>query len=161
MSVKTGIGWDVHPLEAGRKLVLGGVHFKQAKKGLTGHSDADVVCHAICDAILGALAWGDIGEKFPETDPQYRNFPSIRFLEMVGGMIKESKYQISNIDCTVMSDEVLLGENKKVMSEKIAHSLGLLRENVCVKATRWEGHGAVGRGEVIACLAIATITRPE
>jgi 2-C-methyl-D-erythritol 2,4-cyclodiphosphate synthase len=154
---RTGIGWDVHPLEEGRPLHLGGVHFDGAPQGLKGHSDADVVCHAICDAILGALALGDIGEHFPDTDPKYKGFPGVEFLTAVRDMIAGKDYRIVNVDCTVMSDAVRLGDNKKTMAATIAGHLGVATERVSVKATTWEGHGAVGRGEVVACQAIALL----
>ncbi len=152
-----GIGWDVHPLKEGRDLFLGGVHFEGAPKGLDGHSDADVVCHAICDALLGAAALGDIGEHFPSSDPSFRDFPGTKFLGIVCDMVAERGYRIVNVDCTVMSDAVRLGDKKKTMATTIARHLKIETARVSVKATTWEGHGAVGRGEVIACQAVAAI----
>jgi len=110
---RVGIGWDVHRLVEGEELHLGGVHFPKAAKGLEGHSDADVVCHAICDALLGAAALGDIGEHFPDNDPQYKGYPGGRFLERVRTMVNDAGYSIENVDCTVMSDAVRLGTAKK------------------------------------------------
>lgn len=158
---RIGIGWDVHPLVAGRELYLGGVRFEGESKGLAGHSDADVVCHAICDALLGAVALGDIGEHFPDTDNRYKNFPGGKFLEIVRGMIDDCGYKIVNIDCVVMSDAVRLARRKHDMQETIARYLGLESECVSVKATTWEGHGSIGRGEVIAAQAIALVARDE
>lgn len=157
--IRTGIGWDVHRLTAGRPLVLGGIRFEDAERGLEGHSDADVVCHAICDALLGALALGDIGDRFPDTDPAYKNYDSTRFLEMVAGLIAGEGWKPCNIDCTVMSDAVRLGAKKREMERVMAKHLGIEAGRISVKATTWEGRGAVGRGEVIACQAIATVER--
>ena len=154
---RVGIGWDVHPLVEGTELYLGCVHFPRAAKGLEGHSDADVVCHAICDALLGALALGDIGEHFPDTDPEFKNYPGGDFLQRVRKMVTDGGYSITNIDCTVMSDAVRLGEKKKEMASAMASHLGIEPRQVSVKATTWEGRGAVGRGEVIACEAIAMV----
>ena len=113
---RVGIGWDIHPLVDGRDLYLGGVHFTESDRGLVGHSDADVVCHAICDALLGAAALGDIGEHFPDTDPRYEGTPGTQFLERVRERIAERNYKIINIDCTVMSDAVRLGKRKQEMA---------------------------------------------
>ncbi|UCG50645.1 MAG: 2-C-methyl-D-erythritol 2,4-cyclodiphosphate synthase [Candidatus Latescibacterota bacterium] len=156
---RTGIGWDVHSLVEGRELWLGGVQFKGAEKGLEGHSDADVVCHAICDALLGALALGDIGEHFPDTDPKYKDFPGTEFLKGVRDMVTQHGYRIANVDCVVMSDAVRLGNRKKEMQTAIASHLGIESGRVGVKATTWEGHGAVGRGEVIAAQAVVAVTK--
>ncbi len=154
---RVGIGWDVHALVPGRKLYLGGVHFPNEKKGLEGHSDADVVCHAICDAVLGALALGDIGEHFPDTDSTYRDASGAELLRAVRDKVMGRNYRVVNIDCTVMIDAVRLGERKVAMAAAIASHLGIDAAHVSVKATTWEGHGAVGRGEVIACQAIAMV----
>jgi len=159
--VRVGIGWDVHPLVEGRKLHLGGVHFPGERRGLKGHSDADVVCHAICDALLGAVALGDIGMNFPDTDPGYKDTPGVEFLAAVREMVRKKNYRVVNVDCTVMSDAVRLGDRKNKMAETIATHLGLDKDIVSVKATTWEGHGAVGRGEVIACQAIAMVEGGE
>jgi len=156
---RVGIGWDVHPLVRGRALVLGGVRFTDSELGLAGHSDADVVVHAICDALLGALALGDIGEKFPDTDPAYKDVDSMLLLDRVNGWVKEAGYSITNVDCTVMSDAVHLGVRKQEMAGVLAKRLGLEEGSVSVKATRWEGKGTVGRGEVVACQAIVAVHR--
>jgi 2-C-methyl-D-erythritol 2,4-cyclodiphosphate synthase len=156
--IRTGIGFDVHPLVEERELWLGGVRLDGYDMGLDGHSDADVVCHAICDALLGAVGLGDIGEFFPNTDPAYRDYPGVKFLDAVRVMIAKKKYEIVNVDCTVMSDAVRLGERKKDMQVTIASYLEIDTDRVCVKATSFEGYGAVGRGEVIAAQAVATVT---
>jgi 2-C-methyl-D-erythritol 2,4-cyclodiphosphate synthase len=158
---RAGIGWDVHRLVEGAELHLGCIHFPGAAKGLEGHSDADVVCHAICDALLGALALGDIGEHFPDDDQQYENYPGGGFLKRVGQMVAAEGYSIANVDCTVMSDAVRLGDKKKDMALAISMHLGIDAGCVSVKATTWEGCGAVGKGEVIACEAVAMVWRME
>jgi len=158
---RTGIGWDLHPLVEGKKLYLGGVHFDESKVGLQGHSDADVVCHAICDALLGALALGDIGENFPDTDAEFKNFPGGRFLEIVRDKVDGENYRIVNVDCTVMSDAVRLGAKKSEMAAVIASHLGVDVGQISIKATTWEGTGPVGRGEVIACQAIALVVQDD
>ena len=158
---RIGIGWDVHPLVEGRALYLGCIHFAGEPRGLAGHSDADAVCHAICDALLGATGLGDMGEHFPDTDARFRNFPGQKFLEIVRDMVDECRYSIVNVDCVVMSDAVRLGKRKQQMQSAIALHLGIDAESVSVKATTWEGKGAVGRGEVIAAQAVALVTRKE
>lgn len=158
---RMGIGWDVHPLVEGRRLFLGGVHFENEPRGLDGHSDADVVCHAICDALLGALALGDIGEHFPDTDARFKNVAGVELLDLVREKIANENYHVANIDCTVMSDAVRLGDRKGLMAGTIASHLGIDRGQVSVKATTWEGHGAVGRGEVIACQAVTMVAGDE
>lgn len=155
---RTGIGWDVHVLEEGRELVLGCVRFPEEPRGLKAHSDGDVVCHAICDAILGAAALGDIGDHFPDTDEAYRGFPGGQFLERVRHQVADL-YEIVNVDCVIMSDAVRIGSRKRDMKDAIANHLQLGPDQVGVKATTWEGHGTVGRGEVIACQAVATLRR--
>lgn len=156
-----GIGWDLHPLQEGRELFLGGVHFEGEPRGLAGHSDADVVCHAIVDALYGAAALGDIGDHFPDTDPKFKDFPGPAFLEKARKEIKNAGYTIVNIDCTVMSDVLRLGRRKQEMAVIIASHLGIDRTRVSVKATTWEGLGMIGRGEAIACQAVATIMKED
>jgi 2-C-methyl-D-erythritol 2,4-cyclodiphosphate synthase len=155
--VRVGIGWDVHPRVEGRDLNLGGVLFEDAKKGLAGHSDADVVCHAVCDALLGALALGDIGEHFPDSDPAFKDMPGIMFLDAVLNLIATEGFAVTNVDCTVMCDTVRLGERKIEMAAIIAEHLRIDSGQVSVKATTWEGFGSIGRGEVIACQAVAMV----
>lgn len=155
--IRTGIGYDVHAVAKGRPLMLGCIHFEDAPVGLTGHSDADVVSHAVCDAILGAAAMGDIGEHFPDTDEQWKNAPGGDFLSRVATIVRGAGFIINNIDCTVLCDVVRLGERKTEMVAAIAHYLAVKVEQVNVKATTFEGKGAIGRGEAIACEAIATL----
>ena len=155
--IRVGIGYDVHRVAEDRDLVLGCVRIGDAGVGLEGHSDADVVAHAVCDALLGAAALGDIGEHFPDTDERYRGYPGKDFLARVAAMVRGAGYAVINIDCVVMCDVVKLGERKKAMAAAIAGALGVDAACVCVKATTFEGRGAVGRGEVIACEAVACI----
>jgi 2-C-methyl-D-erythritol 2,4-cyclodiphosphate synthase len=156
---RTGIGYDVHAVKAGRPLWLGCVHFDDAKVGLDGHSDADVVAHAICDAILGAAALGDIGEHFPNTDEQWKDAESKEFLVKIAQTVRGLGYEIVNIDCTVLSDVVRIGERKREMARTMAEYLDVAPNCVNIKATTFEGKGAIGRGEAIACEAIATLER--
>jgi len=155
--IRTGIGYDVHAVSNGRPLMLGCVHFEDATIALKGHSDADVVSHAVCDALLGAAALGDIGEHFPDTDAKWKDAPGRDFLARVVELVHGAGYDIVNIDCTVMCDVVRLGDRKKAMALKMAESLGVEPGAVNVKATTFEGKGAIGRGEAIACEAIATV----
>lgn len=154
---RIGIGYDVHRVTAGKKLVLGCVPFDDAGVGLEGHSDADVVAHAVCDALLGAAGLGDIGEHFPDTAPEFRGAPGASFLERVAVMVTDAGYRIANVDCTVLCDVVRLGARKRAMEAAVATHLGLAHDRVSVKATTFEGKGAVGRGEVIACEAVALL----
>jgi 2-C-methyl-D-erythritol 2,4-cyclodiphosphate synthase len=154
---RVGNGYDVHSLKEGRRLMLGCVHFDESSVGLDGHSDADVVAHAACDALLGAAGMGDIGEHFPPADPKYKDFPGGDFLQRVAEMIADAGYRIVNLDCVVMSDAVELGGRKKAMAATMAGHLGIDGDRVNVGATTHEGRGPVGRGEVIACQAVALI----
>ena len=154
---RIGNGYDSHRVVKGRELWLGCVHFDDAEVGLEGHSDADVVAHAICDALLGAAGLGDIGDHFPDTDPNYQGYPGHKFLEAVVDLVYDAGYDIVNVDCVVLSDVVRLGERKKEMVVAIAASLDVDESQVNVKATTNEGRGAVGRGEIIACEAVALV----
>ena len=155
--IRNGIGYDVHAVGKGRPLMLGCVHLDDAQVSLIGHSDADVVSHAVCDALLGAAALGDIGEHFPDTDARWKDAPGRDFLTRVAGLVRGAGYDIVNVDCTVLCDVVRLGERKRAMANAIATHLGLEPNAVSVKATTFEGKGTIGRGEAIACEAIATI----
>jgi len=155
---RAGIGYDVHAFADGRPLWLGCVHFEDAGRGLAGHSDADVVAHAICDALLGAAGLGDIGDHFPDTDAKWKDAAGATLLSEVAAKVRSDGFEIENIDCVVMSDAVRLGERKKQMEDAMAQALDLNPDRINVKATTFEGHGAVGRGEVIACEAIATLS---
>jgi len=152
--VRVGIGYDVHPLAAGRPLVLGGVRIDHPR-GLDGHSDADVLTHAVIDAVLGAAGLGDIGTLFPSDDPHYKNASSIDMLRSTVGMLAESGYRIVNVDCTVIAQEPRLHPHLAMMSANLAGVLGTVDVNVKGKSP--EGLGALGHGAGIAAQAVATV----
>jgi len=155
---RIGIGYDIHRLKAGRKLVLGGVVIPFAK-GLEGHSDADCLLHAVCDALLGAAGLGDIGEHFPNTDPAYKGISSVVLLKKVAALLKKNKFVIGNIDSVVVAQEPRIQPFKGTMEQNISASLGLRRSCVCVKATTPEKLGPLGQGKGIACWATALIKK--
>ncbi|HEV8543664.1 MAG TPA: 2-C-methyl-D-erythritol 2,4-cyclodiphosphate synthase [Verrucomicrobiae bacterium] len=156
----TGIGYDVHALVTGRKLILGGVEIPH-EKGLDGHSDADVVMHAICDAILGALGLRDIGTFFPNTDPRWKGTPSKRFLHEAAQQVSFLNGKIINIDATIIAQEPKIGPHVDKMKENIATALGIPFKKVGIKATTNEGLGFIGREEGIAAMAVASVDLPE
>jgi 2-C-methyl-D-erythritol 2,4-cyclodiphosphate synthase len=155
-NLRIGIGYDVHPLATGRKLVLGGVEIP-FNKGLEGWSDADVLAHAVIDALLGAAALGDIGQHFPPGEPEYEGISSIFLLEQVVEKLEESGYKVVNIDATVIAERPRLREYIDDMRHNLSHVLGLEMENVSVKASTNNGIGDIGRGEGIAAMAVALI----
>ena len=155
-----GIGYDVHQLVEGRKLVLGGVEIAHTK-GLDGHSDADALMHAICDAVLGALGEADIGHFFPNTDPRWRGVASSVFLQEAARQVKFRDGRIVNIDATVIAQEPKLAPHIQAMKSTIAGALGLNINRVGIKATTNEHMGFVGRGEGIAAMAVASVELPE
>ena len=154
--IRMGQGYDVHRLVEGRKLILGGVEDAH-EKGLLGHSDADVLVHAICDALLGAAALGDIGRRFPDTDEKYRGISSLSLLAEVGKMLSAMECEINNIDATVIADTPKLAPYIDTMRRKIADTLGIGTGAVSIKATTQEGLGFAGRCEGIAATAVAVI----
>jgi len=154
--MRIGIGYDVHSLVEGRKLMLGGVEVS-FKKGLTGHSDADVLLHAICDALLGAAGERDIGCHFPPGDPQYKNISSLTLLQKVSEIIAKKRMLVNNIDATVVIEAPRLSSYINAMKEKIAASLGIKEEAVNIKATTTEGLGFIGKGEGIAAYAVISL----
>jgi 2-C-methyl-D-erythritol 2,4-cyclodiphosphate synthase len=156
MTIRTGIGYDAHRFEAGRRLVLGGVEIAHPF-GLTGHSDADVVLHAIVDALLGAAALGDIGRHFPPSDPSWRDADSRLFLAHAAELVRDAGFEISNVDATVIAEEPRISPHALAMRQSIAKALGIDEDAVSVKATTNEGMGFIGRGEGIAAIAVATI----
>ena len=156
MSVRTGIGYDAHRLEAGRPLWLGGVQI-DFEAGLAGHSDGDVLVHALVDALLGAAGLGDIGTHFPSSDPQYRGTSSLRFLRFVAELLDRQGWRVANLDATIVAERPRLAPFSNNMREVIAESLGLTKAQVSIKSTTSDGMGFPGRGEGIAALAIATI----
>ena len=156
MSVRSGLGYDSHRLVAGRPLVLGGVELA-SELGLHGHSDADVLTHAVIDALLGAAGLGDIGMHFPDSDERYRDADSIGLLRAAVALVRAAGYAIVNVDATVVIEEPKLGEARERMRERLAGALALDLSNVNVKATSGEAIGFVGRREGVAALAIATL----
>ncbi len=156
-TMRVGIGIDFHRFAPGRRLVLGGVEIP-SELGLEGHSDADVLLHAICDALLGAAALGDIGAHFPNTDLRYRDISSIALLTEVRAKIALSGFVIENIDATVIAQEPKIAPYISAMREKIAQTLGLSISHISIKATTPEGLGALGRREGIAVWAVALLT---
>lgn len=157
--MRIGMGYDVHRLIEGRKLVMGGVEIPY-EKGLLGHSDADVLLHAIMDALLGAAALGDIGKHFPDTDPAYKGISSVKLLEHVGALLEENLFLIENIDATIIAQAPKMRPHIDAMRENIAQALGITVEQVNVKATTEEGLGFTGTGEGISAQAICLLTSP-
>jgi 2-C-methyl-D-erythritol 2,4-cyclodiphosphate synthase len=155
-----GIGYDVHPLMEGRKLILGGVEIPHLK-GLDGHSDADVLMHAICDAVLGALGEADIGHFFPNTDPRWRGAPSKVFLEEAARQAVLRRGRIVNIDATVIAQQPKIGPHISAMRDNIAGALGVKSNRIGIKATTNEHLGFIGREEGIAAMAVASVELPE
>lgn len=154
--MRVGMGYDVHKLVEDRDLILGGVKIPY-EKGLLGHSDADVLLHAISDALLGAAALGDIGKHFPDTDPKYKGADSLKLLEHVGELIEQKLYVISNIDATIIAQRPKMAPHILQMRENIARVLHLDVDQVNVKATTEEGLGFTGTGEGISSQAIACL----
>jgi 2-C-methyl-D-erythritol 2,4-cyclodiphosphate synthase len=158
VSVRTGLGYDCHRLAEGRRLVLGGVVVPH-ERGLLGHSDADVLTHAIIDALLGAAALGDIGQHFPDTDERYRDADSLELLRATVSLLREHRFAIVNVDATVVIERPKLAPLREEIRARLAEALRLGVDAVSVKATRGEGMGFVGREEGAAALAVATIER--
>lgn len=154
--MRIGQGFDIHALVAGRKLVIGGVTIPY-ERGLAGHSDADVLLHAICDALIGAAALGDIGQHFPDIDPRYAGIDSRKLLRDVGALLRARGYRVVNIDSTVIAQAPKLAPYIPAMRENIAADLGMTVVDVNVKAKTAEKLGALGRGEGIAAEAVALI----
>lgn len=157
--MRIGMGYDVHKLAEGRKLMIGGVEIPY-EKGLLGHSDADVLLHAIMDALLGAAALGDIGRHFPDTDPAYKGISSIKLMEHVRDLLEENFFLIENIDATIIAQAPKMRPYIDAMRKNIADALGIAIEQVNVKATTEEGLGFTGSGEGIASQAICMLTSP-
>jgi 2-C-methyl-D-erythritol 2,4-cyclodiphosphate synthase len=157
MSARSGIGYDSHPFAEGRRLVLGGVEIDGAERGLAGHSDADVLTHAIMDALLGAAGLGDIGEHFPDSDERYRDANSVELLDRVRGMLIERDLVVTSVDATVLCEAPRLGPHRDRMRETLALALGIEGARVNVKFGTNEGMGWIGRGEGAAAMAVATV----
>ncbi len=158
--MRIGHGYDVHCLVEGRKLIMGGVD-SPWEKGLLGHSDADVLLHAIADAILGAVALGDIGRHFPDTDPRFKGADSLKLLAHVGELAREQGYLIGNVDATIVAQRPKMAPHIRTMCENIAAALGCTLDRINVKATTTEELGFAGRGEGIAAHAVALMERAE
>ncbi len=160
MSYRVGIGYDIHRLVDGRKLFIGAIKIPYIQ-GLLGHSDADVLLHAICDALLGAVAEGDIGQHFPDTDPRYDGISSIELLKRVDSLIRKKNFLINNVDTVVIAQEPILSPFKKQMQQAIAEILNIKEDNVNIKAKTNEGVGEIGRKEAIAAYAVVTVISKE
>jgi 2-C-methyl-D-erythritol 2,4-cyclodiphosphate synthase len=158
--IATGIGYDVHRLVADRLLVLGGVEIPHPL-GLDGHSDADVLCHAIADAILGAAGEPDIGHLFPNTDPSIRGISSLEILRRVRAVLEEKSIRLHNIDATLIAEEPKISPHLALMKERVGAAIGLPPSRIGIKATTNESLGFLGRGEGMAALASACVDRPE
>ena len=154
--MRVGIGYDVHRLAEGRDLIIGGVKIPY-EKGLLGHSDADVLLHAIMDALLGAAAMGDIGKHFPDTDPKYEGAASIKLLEHVGELLEQESYQIVNIDATIIAQKPKMAPHIPQMIQNVARTLKIDESQVNIKATTEEGLGFTGSGEGISSQAICSL----
>jgi len=159
MTSRAGIGYDLHPLAEGRRLVLGGVEIPGAERGLVGHSDADVLTHAIIDALLGAAGLGDIGQHFPDTDERWRDADSLTLLAEVCTFLEDHGWTPIHFDATVICETPRLGPYRDAMRLSLAETVGLQPLEVNVKFTTNEGLGVMGRGEAIAATAVATVER--
>jgi 2-C-methyl-D-erythritol 2,4-cyclodiphosphate synthase len=155
-TIRCGNGYDAHRLVAGRKLILGGVEIPH-ERGLEGHSDADVVCHAIADALLGAVGESDIGHHFPNTDESIRGISSLEILQRVTALLAEIHARPVNVDATLIAEAPKIAPHIPAMREKIAAALRVATTHVGIKATTNEGLGAIGRGEGMAAMAVATV----
>ena len=154
--MRVGVGYDIHRLVEERKLFLGGVEIPYFK-GLLGYTDGDVVVHAIADAMLGALALGDIGQHFPNTDPEYKDVSSELILKKAAAMIAERNYVINNIDTMILAEEPKIYPFRDEMVEALSKALGVTKDRVNIKATTVEGVGSIGKGEAIAAYAVVTL----
>jgi 2-C-methyl-D-erythritol 2,4-cyclodiphosphate synthase len=155
--VRCGIGYDLHRLSAGRPLIVGGITLP-FDKGPVGHSDGDVLAHALCDALLGAAALGDIGTHFPDTDPKWKGANSLLFLEHARRLLDEKHLKIEHVDAIVITEKPKLGPHFPKMRETLARSLGVAAEKIHLKAKTNEGVDAIGRGEAIAAHVVATLS---
>lgn len=156
--IKVGIGYDIHRLERGRKFIIGGVEIPY-EKGPAGHSDGDPLCHAIMDALLGAMALPDIGELFPDSSPEYKGARSIELLKKVARMVSERGYEVMGIDSVIVTQEPRLSPHKEEMRKELAGAIGINPDRIGIKAKTNEGLGEIGRGEGISCYAVAVLRR--
>jgi 2-C-methyl-D-erythritol 2,4-cyclodiphosphate synthase len=155
-TMRIGQGYDVHRLEEGRNLVLGGVCIPFGK-GLVGHSDADVLVHAACDAILGAAGLSDLGEHFPDSDPRFKDIISLKLLSHCARLIETEGYQVANLDASIIAQEPKLAPYRKEMQHNMAQALNIPAASVCVKATTTEGLGFTGRGQGMAAMCVVLL----
>jgi 2-C-methyl-D-erythritol 2,4-cyclodiphosphate synthase len=158
--MKVGIGYDIHPLVKGRPLILGGVTIPHPT-GLQGHSDADVLIHAVCNALLGALGKGDLGSHYPNSNPRYRDYPSTQFLKEIADLVKKEGFRIINIDSVIIAQEPRLSPFMEEMKENFAEILGIERNQIGIKAATPEGVGSLGEGRGIAAQAVCLIERMQ
>lgn len=158
--MRIGTGYDMHRLVSGRKLVLGGVAIP-FEKGLAGHSDADVLVHAVCDALLGAAGLGDIGLHFPDSDPQYKDISSLTLLAKIAELIRQKGFQVSNIDATLVAEAPKLSSYRKAIQENIARTINIDLHQVNIKATTTEGLGVIGMGEAMAAMSAALVVKAK
>jgi 2-C-methyl-D-erythritol 2,4-cyclodiphosphate synthase len=156
MNIRIGEGWDTHQLVAGRKLIIGGVEIP-FEKGLLGHSDADLLCHAITDALFGAAALGDIGKHFPDTDPQFKGADSVTLLQEAMRRVREAGYELGNLDATVIAQAPQLAPHIPAMKNRIAHALGASEAQVNIKAKTYEKLGPVGQGQSMEARAVVLL----
>ena len=156
MSVRCGIGYDLHRLESGRKLIVGGVALA-FDKGPVGHSDGDVLAHALCDALLGAAGLGDIGTHFPDTDPQWKGANSLFFLEHAKKLLDAKNFALEHVDAVIITEKPKLGPHFPKMRDALARALGVTPEKIHLKAKTNEGVDAIGRGEAIAAHVVVTL----
>ncbi|MFC2048636.1 2-C-methyl-D-erythritol 2,4-cyclodiphosphate synthase [Elusimicrobiota bacterium] len=154
--MRTGIGYDIHRLSDDRKMILAGIEIDY-EQGLLGYSDADVVIHAICDAILGAASLGDIGRHFPDTDMQYKDISSLKLLDSVREKINQKNYEVNNVDVTIVCEKPKLNPYIEAMEEKLSDVLKIRKNDINVKATTNEGLGSIGESKAVASWAVATI----
>lgn len=158
MFYRTGIGYDIHRLIKGRELFIGGVEIPY-HKGLLGHSDGDVLLHAICDALLGAVSEGDIGQHFPDSEPKYKGIASRELLIKVYELVKNKGYEINNIDTVIIAEEPMLSSYKKNIRQEIAEILSIKEDAVSIKAKTNEGLGEIGRKQAIASYTVVTVIK--
>ncbi len=158
--IRIGYGWDLHRLEEGRSLILGGVHVP-SEKGLAGHSDADVLVHAIIDALLGSLALGNIGQHFPDTDERFRGADSVQLLRDTMAMVREAGYKLGNLDSTIVAEAPKLNPHLDAIRENLTRPLGARAEDISIKAKTGERVGPEGRGEAISAHAAVLVVRRQ
>ena len=154
--MRVGIGYDIHPLVAGRKLILGGIEIPHAK-GLDGHSDADALTHAVCDALLGAMGEGDLGTHFPASDQRYKDIASLKLLDAVAAIMARKRFRLVNVDAVINAQAPRLGPHLAAMKDALAKTMGVETARINLKAKSGEGQGAVGREEAMVAQAVCLI----